>query len=91
TVYRALNFLLDNGLIHKLNSINAYIGCSHPLRHSQCYFLICDECGEADECCNSHLSDAIKQTTEHHQFQTRQTTVEISGKCRQCAQNQTDE
>ncbi len=86
TVYRALNFLLESGLIHKLNSLNAYVGCSHPLKHNQCYFLICDDCGEANECCNHHLADAIEQTTQHNQFQTRQTTVEIEGKCQQCAQ-----
>jgi len=41
TVYRALDFLLDNGFIHKINSLNAYIGCSHPLKHNECYFMIC--------------------------------------------------
>ena len=44
TIYRALDFLMDNGFIHKINSLNAYIGCVHPLKHNQCYFIICKNC-----------------------------------------------
>ena len=39
TVYRALDFLLETGLVHKLDSINAYIGCSHPREHAGCCLL----------------------------------------------------
>ena len=35
TVYRALDFLLNNGFIHKINSLNAFVGCSHPLKHDE--------------------------------------------------------
>ena len=60
TVYRALDFLLETGLVHKLDSINAYIGCTHPREHNGCYFLICTDCNEAKECCSPELTDAIK-------------------------------
>ena len=40
TVYRSLDFLMDNGLIHRINRLNAYVGCSHPLKHKECYFLL---------------------------------------------------
>ncbi|HIP94625.1 MAG TPA: hypothetical protein EYH20_04740 [Leucothrix sp.] len=38
TVYRALDFLLKNGLVHKINILNAFVGYFHPGRHKQCYF-----------------------------------------------------
>ncbi|GIR55983.1 MAG: hypothetical protein CM15mP62_34540 [Rhodospirillaceae bacterium] len=51
---------LETGLVHKLDSINAYIGCSHPREHDGCYFLICTDCNEAKECCSPELTDAIE-------------------------------
>ena len=47
TVYRALDFLLENGFIHKINTLNAYIACTHTLKHDHCYFIICDKCDPA--------------------------------------------
>ena len=44
TVYRALDFLLENGFIHKINTLNAYIACTHTLKHDHCYFIISDKC-----------------------------------------------
>lgn len=88
TVYRTLDFLMEHGLIHKLNSIHAYVGCSHPLEHNTCYFLICTACGITSECCNSGLTEAIQHTTDKNSFKTRQVTLEIEGKCQQC--NMTD-
>lgn len=84
TVYRALDFLLQNGFVHKLSSINAFIGCSHPSKHSQCYFLICSHCSDVKECCNSELSDAIQNTGGKNNFIPQQITLEIAGKCGDC-------
>ena len=47
TVYRALDFLMKQGFVHKIESQNAYIGCSHPEESHDCGFLICRECGSA--------------------------------------------
>ena len=84
TVYRALDFLLENGLIHKLNSLNAYVGCSHPLKHNACYFLFCRHCGEIKECCNSTLSRAIAGTAHKNKFKAQNITLEIEGECQAC-------
>ena len=84
TVYRTLDFLMENGLIHRLNSINAYIGCSHPLKCGDCYFLICSDCGEVTECCNHSLTTAIKTTSAKNKFKPKFTTLEIEGKCQDC-------
>ncbi|USG61491.1 transcriptional repressor [Sneathiella marina] len=84
TVYRALDFLVENGLVHKLDSLNAFAGCSHPLKHSECYFLICESCGEAKECCNADLSELILRIAREIKFQVHHTTLEISGECEEC-------
>lgn len=85
TVYRTLDFLLKHGLIHKLDSLNAYVGCAHPCEHEECYFLICSECLEIKECCDSILSDTIARTADKNKFNPKHTTLEISGQCRECS------
>jgi Fur family zinc uptake transcriptional regulator len=84
TVYRTLDFLLKNGLVHKLSSINAYVGCSHPQQHNDCYFLICYRCKEIEECCNSGLSQIIANTVNINKFSPNHVTLEIQGECQKC-------
>ena len=84
TVYRTLDFLMSTGLIHKVNSLNAYVGCSHPLRHNECYFLICKKCDEIQECCDRGLSQAITETTNKNKFNANGVTLEITGECLEC-------
>lgn len=87
TVYRALDFLLENHFVHKLSSLNAYIGCPHPGEHSQCYFLICNKCNKVQECCNQVLTEAVIYTTHTQHFKPKHTTLEIQGICQQCVQH----
>ncbi|MGC6485305.1 MAG: Fur family transcriptional regulator [Candidatus Puniceispirillales bacterium] len=84
TVYRALDFLRENGLIHRLDSINAYIGCSHPRHHEDCYFLLCEGCGLAEECCTPTLAEAIRHVGRERNFSATTTTLEITGLCSDC-------
>ena len=84
TVYRALDFLLETGLVHKLDSINAYIGRSHPREKNACYFLICTDCNEAKECCSSELYDAIESTWDNNSFRPKKITLEVLGQCNAC-------
>ena len=84
TVYRALDFLITNGFIHKVASLNAFVGCSHPLKHNECYFLICEDCKNISECCDPNISAAIQATTAHNKFVAKNTTLEISGHCNEC-------
>lgn len=85
TVYRALDFLLENGLVHKVNSLNAFVGCTHPTRHGQCYFLICTHCGEITECCTQALSRVIAKTATDHHFRSETAVLEILGVCSACS------
>lgn len=86
TVYRTLKFLLDHGLIHKLESLNAYVGCSHPFEHKECYFLICSKCKEVKECCNDLLSNSIINTSIENKFYLKRATLEMDGECQMCFQ-----
>lgn len=84
TVYRALEFLQKNGLVHKISSLNSYVGCSHPLKHSDCFFLICSHCNEVAECCGSDVAKAVRDMVETQGFEPNQTTIEIEGTCQEC-------
>ncbi len=84
TVYRALDFLLESGIAHRLASLNSYVGCSHPQKHKQCYFLICSNCHKAVECCNSKLLKAIDATTQEVNFVVETVSLEVVGKCQEC-------
>jgi Fur family zinc uptake transcriptional regulator len=85
TVYRALDFLLDNGFIHKLESINAYVGCHHPDANHQVPFLICDVCANATEVCDERVSDLLVRQAHEHGFRARAQTLEVHGVCAECA------
>ena len=84
TVYRALDFLLANGLIHRLNSLNAFVGCGHPAKHHECYFLFCTICGNIRECCSVQLERVILNAAHKNQFKLQHTTLEMQGECDEC-------
>src|SRR5690606_23086983 len=84
TVYRALDFLLENGLVHRIASLNAFIGCSHPEHPHQGQFLICRSCHTAIELENAAVSDAIAAAAASVDFQAEAQTVEVVGICAPC-------
>lgn len=86
TVYRALEFLLSHGLIHRINSMNAYIGCSHVDRAHLGQFLICDNCQGLVELDDDRVSKAIQGSAERAGFTVQQQIVEITGLCPDCRQ-----
>ncbi|MEH6649025.1 MAG: Fur family transcriptional regulator [Motiliproteus sp.] len=84
TVYRALEFLLEQRLAHRIASLNAYIGCSHPQQPHQGYFLICRECGSAQELPSELLAQQLRQFAKQQGFAIETETVELSGLCPGC-------
>ena len=84
TVYRALDFLLENGLVHRIASLNAFIGCSHPEHVHQVQFLICRACHVAIELEQSSISDAIINSAKDVGFTVETQTVEVVGLCGSC-------
>ena len=85
TVYRALEFLLDNQLIHKIESSNTYIGCEFDHKCGDTQFFICDQCDEVKEVQESKLDQTLLETSQKQGFIPHQTHVEIHGICAQCA------
>lgn len=86
TVYRALNKLIDLGLAHRLESLNAFVACSHDDDHrSGAVFMICDTCGETREVVDRSLEQHLRQASGEHAFHMAQATVELRGHCAGCA------
>ncbi|MGA9342557.1 MAG: transcriptional repressor [Rhodanobacteraceae bacterium] len=84
TIYRALDFLLENGFIHKLQSINAYVGCHHPSVVHQVPFLICDVCESATEICDERVAGLLNDQAKSLGFRPRAQTLEVHGVCEEC-------
>ncbi len=84
TVYRTLDFLQAQGLVHKLESLNAYLGCCHPEKEHQGHFLICKKCEEVKELELTALSKSIKEAEKAQEFQVKHMTVELFGLCKNC-------
>ncbi len=85
TVYRALDFLVDNGLVHKIESLNAFVGCSHPAKDHGCQFLICNECGDVSEFCDDKLINSIDSNAEKKGFIVKKHVLEVYGICNDCS------
>ncbi|UQY36606.1 transcriptional repressor [Pseudomonas fulva] len=84
TVYRALDFLLENGLVHRIASLNAFVGCSHPAHAHHSQFLICRSCNAAVELEQTAISDAIVRGAKGVGFAVESQTVEVVGLCAGC-------
>ena len=87
TVYRALDFLLDNGFIHKLESINAFVGCHQPRSHHSVPFLICDRCQVAVELEDEGVTRLLIQQANALGFVPQAQTLEVHGVCANCSQD----
>lgn len=87
TIYRALDFLLEVGIVHRINSLNAYIGCPSPSTDHPSYFLICTQCQTANECNDPELSQHIDNLGHKHQFAIKKQWLEVLGLCNECQQS----
>jgi Fur family zinc uptake transcriptional regulator len=84
TIYRTLDFLIDNGLIHRIERMNAFVGCSHPGETHRGFFLICSDCGNAEELQSDGLSETISASAGRRGFAARDMTLEVTGTCADC-------
>ena len=84
TVYRAIEFLFDLSLIHRLPSLNAYIGCPFPSSHHSNLFMICNECGSAAEMADAALNEVLQAASNKANFVLQSQSVELFGRCPQC-------
>lgn len=85
TVYRALEFLLEQGLIHRLVTRNAFVACPHQHgRRDVVAFLICEKCGGVDEAALPSVNAALDGILKKGRFVPREQIVEIAGLCAHC-------
>lgn len=84
TVYRALEFLQQQGFVHRLESLNAYVGCGEPGSHTMAQFLICHDCGVVAELDDAEIGGMIAKKARHLGFTSKHQTVEIRGQCTAC-------
>ena len=85
TVYRALDFLLEQGLAHKLESLNAYVGCAHPEHPHTGQFLVCNACGQVAEIEDGDVTDSLQAASRARGFHTQRPVVELLGACARCS------
>lgn len=81
--YRALGFLLDNGFIHRVERLNAFIACSHPGAIHDPAFLICTDCKSVAETL-VRSAGSLSRSARESGFHIQETTLEAEGKCPQC-------
>ncbi len=85
TIYRALDFLGKQGLVHKIESINAFVmchhfgDCNHPVQ-----LLICDQCGHVEEIQSNNFDLALRSMADASGFTISHQIVEAHGNCRNC-------
>ena len=84
TIYRALDFLLEMGLAHKIESLNAYVACGHRKHRHAAAFLICEDCGTAQELHATATLDTLANETRDVNFKMKSVVVEVRGTCERC-------
>lgn len=84
TVYRALDFLQEAGLVHRIASLNAFVGCGEPGLGHAGQFLICTDCGTVAELAEPGLTETIAASAERLGFEVQRETIEIEGLCAEC-------
>ncbi len=88
TVYRALDFLLEHGLVHRVERLNAFVPCEEGVGHDHAVqFLICRNCGGVDEVEDKGVAKALRHVTHAAGFKPAHATVEVEGTCAACTAN----
>ena len=85
TVYRALDFLLENGLVHRIESLNAFVGCGAPRQAHSGQFLICRACDTVAEIDDGEIAGVLSRNAGKLGFRVDRQTVELTGLCPACA------
>ena len=85
TVYRALEFLQENGLVHRIESMNGFTRCEDPGHANIGQFLICTGCSSVSELQAPKLVELLDAACVEHGFKAHAHTIEVRGRCRDCA------
>jgi len=91
TIYRATEFLIDLGLVHRIPSLNAYIGCPFPNSEHSNIFLICQECKTVAEMADNRVNSLLENLCDMVNFKHKSQIIEIAGYCPNCEPGDSDE
>lgn len=85
-IYRALDKLVDHGVVHRLESLNAFVACRHEKCHDTGFvaFAICETCGHVSEFSDSEVTKRLGTWARKNAFDAAKTTIEMRGECRNC-------
>lgn len=85
-VYRALESLMAFGNVHRLESLNAFVACSHQKCsvHTNAAFTICEKCNSVSEITDDKLTKQLTELATKHGFSLSKSTIELRGLCSQC-------
>ena len=86
TVYRALEFLMAQGLVSRIESLNAFVPCVHPERDHDCLFFICGGCRASVELEDPRIGGLLAESAAQLGFVAIRRTVEVEGTCARCAE-----
>lgn len=82
--YRVLDYLKQQGLVHHLHSVNAYVGCSCPEQNHASQFLICTDCGDVAELAQTSLDGSLNKQIHQAEFEPSAVHIEVHGRCKAC-------
>ena len=87
-VYRALERLIADGMVHRLESLNAFVACAHAQGHAHetIAFAICDDCGQVSEFADEDIEASLASWAKREHFTAHKTTIELRGRCAACSQ-----
>ncbi len=85
-VYRALDKLVAQGRVHRLESMSAFVACQHPdcQSHAATVFMICEKCGKVSESTDAAVSKALSGTAKQMGFVVAKSSIELRGFCGKC-------
>lgn len=84
TVYRALEFLIEQGLVHRIESQNAYVACACPSHAHGFQLLICRGCGHVEEIHLDTITEQLAERAHQKGFSVDRQTIELHGHCKRC-------
>lgn len=84
SVYRALDFLLANRFIHRIETATAFIACADAEHPHRSQFVICEDCGTAEEIRDEAIADSLQQLGERRGFAVHREVIEARGLCPSC-------
>ena len=87
--YRALDFLVEHGFVHKIERLNAFIACTHSGEGHSPAFMICKRCNQLAEAMSVPISITLGKAAKAIGFSIDKTVLEAEGMCPRCRQNNT--